>query len=197
LCEGSLQPFLFLDPTENLLAYSEDLTQPAWQTNSLLTLTTQIDDPLGTNRASRLVNTSLGELNVTQSVQVPGSVYCAFSVYLRSQYSGFQMIRDDGSNSVPLPVAPSSSWQRFSLNNAYAASSSTSCNFSISIPPGTMIDLFGFQLDAQPFPGTYVVSTNETGVYPSARFDSNQITVTGTGLGQSSTQVSIISKASQ
>ncbi len=197
LCEGSLQPFLFLDPTENLLSYSEDLTQPSWQLSSLLTLTHQIDDPFGTDRATRVLNNSLAALTITQTVAIPGSIYCAFSVYLRSQYAGFQLIRDDGSNSVPLPVSPTPSWQRFSLNTAYASSISTSCDFSISIPPGVSLDVFGLQLDAQPFPGTYVTSLQENGVYPGARFDTNQLTVVGTGPGQSNLQMSILSKASQ
>ncbi len=199
LCEGPLQPFLFLDPTENLFAYSEDYSQPAWQLNSLITVTTGIDDPLGTTRASRLVNTSAGTLEITQTVPIPGSVTCAFSVYLRavSGGTGFQMTGTDGSTVNAQQVAPNTGWTRFSLTTGFASSTSTECDFSVSMPSGTTLDVFAMQLDPQPAPGTYVSSTSETGVYPNCRFNSNQITVVGTGPNQSSIQLSIISKASQ
>ncbi len=37
-CEGSLNSFTFVDPTGNLLAWSEDLTNAAWDAAPLLSL---------------------------------------------------------------------------------------------------------------------------------------------------------------
>lgn len=198
LCEGPLQPFLFLDPTENLFAYSEDYTQPAWQLNSLVTIRAAIDDPYGTTRASRLVNTSEGSLTLTQTVQIPGFVTCAFSVYLRAVTgsAGFQMIATDGSSSVSLPVGVSTNWARFTLSAGFAASTSSSFNLSVLLPSGATLDVFGMQLESQPLAGTYVPSTAETGVYPNCRFDSNQVSIVGTGPQQSNLTLSIVSKAS-
>ena len=202
LCEGPLQPFLFLDATQNLFAYSEDYTQPAWVYNPLLTLTTGIDDPFGTNRASRLTNTSQAVLTITQTVGVPGSVECALSAYLRSGpgmtvADSVPMTRTDGSTIAIQTVQPDGLWQRFSLSTLFASSISTSCDFSIGVPSGASLDLFGLQVDAQPLPGKYVQSTSETGVFPEARFESNSVSVISTGPGQSSLKVSVMSKASE
>lgn len=198
-CEGSLQSFLFLDPTENLLAYSEDLSQPSWTYNSLLSVTPGIADPFGTSRASRITNMSAADLSVAQTVTVPGAFSCAFSVYLRgSQTSTVTLSRTDGSNvSSPVVIETASGWVRANTSSAFASSASFLCTFSLSIPSGATVDVFGFQVEAQPSHGTYIPSTNETGVHPDCRFDMDQLTVTSTGPGQSSTRVSILSKASQ
>jgi hypothetical protein len=198
LCEGPLQPFLFLDPTANLVLFSEDLTQSAWQINSLLTGTGGVGDPFGTTRASRLVNTSGASLSATQTIPIPGSAWAAFSVYLRaSQGEGFQMTRTDGSSVSSLTPSVGGSWNRFTLSSVFASSVSTNCDFSLSVPAGATLDVFGFQVDAQPSAGIYVQNTGESGVYPNARFDLDQLTVTATGLGQSSMELSILSEASR
>ena len=160
---------------------------------------TGIGDPLGTTRASRFTNTSSGTLTITQTVPVPGFVTCAFSAFLRASSggSGFAMVRTDGSTTTTDPVSPGGVWSRFSLGSTYASSISTSCDFSLVVPSGTTVDVFGMQVEAQPSAGLYVVSTSETAVYPNSRFDSNELKVTGTGPNQSSIQFSIFSKASQ
>jgi hypothetical protein len=45
--EGSLSDFTFLDPTDNLLCWSEALDQSVWERNLLLTITASVADPLG------------------------------------------------------------------------------------------------------------------------------------------------------
>lgn len=197
-CEGPLQSFLFFDVSENLLSYSEDYTQPVWVLNSLVAMESGIDDPFGTARASRLTNTSGGNLTITQTAGVPGIINTAFSAYLRAKgpLNGVGLARTDGSTNTFVPLQPSTSWTRFSLNTAFASSISMTSDFSIAIPPGASLDLFGLQVDAQPFPGKYVTSVAETGVFPSARFDSNKVNVIATDVGQSSIKLSICSKAS-
>lgn len=198
LCEGSLQSFLFLDPAANLFAYSEDFTQPAWQRNSLLLLSAGIEDPYGTTRASQLTNSSLGALSITQTLDIPGSTTCALSVYASSSASvQVTLTRSDSSNveSILLPTTPA--WTRFSLNTAFTSSISTSCDFSLEVPAGATIDIFGFQVEPQPAPGTYVMTSTYTGVYPNTRFDANQIIVTATGPSESSLTVSLLSPSAQ
>jgi hypothetical protein len=198
LCEGSLQPFLFIDPAANLFAYSEDFTQPAWQKNTLLIVGFGIADPYGTTRASQLTNSSLGVLSVTQTLGVPGFTTCALSVYARSDASiQLTLTRSDGSNIESALLQTSPVWTRFSLSTAFASSISTSCNFSLELPAGATVDIFGFQVEPQPMPGTYVETSSYTGIYPNTRFDGSQITVTATDPGQSSLTVSLLSPSAQ
>src|SRR3984893_17511160 len=43
-CEGRLNAFTFLNPIGNLLAWSEDLGQPVWETSTLLQLSAGVSD---------------------------------------------------------------------------------------------------------------------------------------------------------
>src|SRR5262245_2746176 len=69
--EGRLYDFVFLDPVGNLLAWSETLSNSVWQRNSLLELTADIADPLGTTRASRLTNIGGAPLRIEQTINAP------------------------------------------------------------------------------------------------------------------------------
>ena len=53
---GQWQPFTLLDPAGNLFANSELLSAGSWTNGALITLTAGIGDPLGTSRATRVVN---------------------------------------------------------------------------------------------------------------------------------------------
>ncbi len=197
-CEGPLQPFLFLDPTQNLIAFSEDYRQPNWVGSSLLNITPGIDDPFGTLRASRITNNSQAALALTQSLALPGVTQCAFSAYLRSYMpadtTGCILSRTDGSSVATVPSENTASWKRVSLSSGFFSSTSDSCDFSIGVPGGSSVDLFGLQVDAQPSPAPYVVSTNNVSIFQNARFDSTAVTITATDLGQSSVTVSVIAR---
>ena len=54
--EGRLTPFTFLDPADNLLAWSEQQNQAVWQADPLLTLTGGVADPMGGTAAFQVSN---------------------------------------------------------------------------------------------------------------------------------------------
>src|SRR5580700_6799038 len=54
--EGSLGNFTFLDPTDNLLCWSEKLDEAVWERNLLLTVATGVADPQGGTNANRISN---------------------------------------------------------------------------------------------------------------------------------------------
>ena len=60
--EGSLNSFTFLDPTANLLLWSESFGNAAWVTSPSLQLTPNIADALGGTNATRVTN--LAAVNV-------------------------------------------------------------------------------------------------------------------------------------
>lgn len=197
-CEGSLQPFLFVDPTANLLLFNEDLTQSCWVFNRLLQLSAGIADPMGGAAAIQVVNSSETSLPVTQSVSIPGQYTCAFSAYLRSSSVSctVTLSRSDGNNTASQSASPSSVWTRFYLSSTFASSESTLCEFSLGVSGESTVDVFGLQVDAQPQPGTYLPTTSTNATYPSARFDMNQVRVVSTGASQNNLRVIILSRAS-
>jgi hypothetical protein len=197
-CEGSLQPFLFVDPTANLLLFNEDLTQSCWVFSSLLQLTAGIADPMRGAAAIQVFNSSQTSLPLTQSVSIPGQYTCAFSAYLRAG-SGpctVTLSRSDGNNTTSQSISPSAAWTRFYLSSTFASSQSTLCEFSLGVPAESTVDVFGLQVDAQPQPGTYIPTTSANATYPSARFDMNQVTVVSTAPSQNNLRINILSRAS-
>ena len=53
---GRFATFTFLDPFGNLLLRSEEFGDPAWDNSPLIQLTAGVSDPLGTTRATQVVN---------------------------------------------------------------------------------------------------------------------------------------------
>ncbi len=75
--EGSLNAFTFLDPTANLLAWSDQLTNGVWQLDPLLTLTGGVADPAGGTLAWKLLNIGAAAQGISQTLQSPaGYLYC-------------------------------------------------------------------------------------------------------------------------
>src|SRR5260370_4136456 len=81
---GKWGSFTFLDPTGNLLAQSESFGNPVWTNGPLLQLTPGIADPLGTLRATRVVNGSQADEAITQTLNVPGSFQYRLSACART-----------------------------------------------------------------------------------------------------------------
>src|SRR6202451_210016 len=82
--EGQLNTFTFLDPTDNLLMWSEDWTQSVWTADPLLQISGGVQDPLGGSDAMQLTNTAQTTQQIVQNTNGPSSfVYC-YSVYVRS-----------------------------------------------------------------------------------------------------------------
>src|SRR5260370_15522646 len=83
--EGQLGDFTFLDPTDNLLLWSEKLDEAVWEKNSLLQVTAAIAEPTGGVAASRISNTSTAALTIEQDGNVPGWFAYRLCVTARSE----------------------------------------------------------------------------------------------------------------
>jgi hypothetical protein len=172
--QGRLQTFTFLDPAGNLLTWSEDFSQAAWQKPALLQIRTGTGDPVGTQRATTLVNSGPGDLTLSQTLALPGNSLCCFSLFVRSQAAA-QIVLNRGSSSIAQDV--SSSWQRVFLSTATSDGGDASI-FGITIRAGQSVDVFGMQVEAQARPSTYVPVLDRGGVYPMTRFDSDSLAAT-------------------
>ena len=172
--QGSLQSFLFLDPTTNLLVWSEDFSQNAWETAGV-TFERTVADPFGGSNAARADNRSAATLNVAQQSQIPGSVQTCFSVYLRANAPvTVTLTQSAGNGSRSMAATVPTTWQRFYVSGMFPGVTA-SLRFAITIPAGTSVELFGPQVDAQVTPSRYVASTGWSGVCTSARFDGAQM----------------------
>lgn len=188
--QGNLQPFLFFDPTANLLQWSGDFSQSAWQTAGLR-FDWAVADPTGGAQAVRANNNEAADSTVAQSTQIPGSSQVCFSVYLRaSARVASTLARAAGSQSQTLPVSITTSWQRFYLSG-YLANVTGLSQFAVTVPAGIALEIYAPQVDAQITPSTYVASSGSSGVYTNARFDMKQLTVVATGPNRNACAVNI------
>ena len=168
--EGSLGSFTFLDPADNLLAWSEDLTETAWQADPLLQPTGAIADPFGDTRATRVLNTGQAAQNIFQSVTAPADFHYCLSLYARSdQQVSLTLKRFSATANEASVVTVSSTWRRFASAGNLAAAEEP-VNFGIEVPSGASIDVYGLQVEPQPAPSGYRRTGSHGGVYPKARF---------------------------
>src|SRR5580698_749355 len=174
---GMWRTFTFLDPTGNLLEQSEDFGAGAWTSGGLIELTTGVVDPLGTTRATGVINAGEAVEAVAQTLAVPGNYSYCLSVWART----------DGASSVKLMIgstsktfALTSAWQQISLV-VNLGTSATSVTFGAQLAVGASVNLFGMQVEAQLAASDYKMTTTQGGVYPNARFGADRFTVTAQG----------------
>jgi hypothetical protein len=187
---GRLQSFTFLDPAGNLLTWSEDFSQTAWQMSTFLQCQSGFTDPTGTQRATTVTNRGSGDLALAQSVSVPGSYLCCFSCFVSSAVqTSIALTR--GSISESLSVSPV--WRRVFLSTTTSDGADTSV-FGISIPAGAQINVFGMQVEPQAQPSTYVPTLDRSGVYPATRFDSDTLSFKSEAPNNNSCEIKLYSR---
>ena len=175
--EGTLGTFTFLDPTDNLLAWSEKFDEAAWQKDALLGVSGGVEDRMGSTLAFHVTNPTGAPLRLRQTLNVPGGYYYSLSVWARSNAPGeITLVR--GSESGRRAVG--TGWNRL-VFAANSESTETSVAFGIQLAPGTSIDLYGAQVEAQIGASPYKKTTSAGGVYPATRFRDNAVAVSMLG----------------
>ncbi len=186
---GEAGSFGFVDPFANLLGWSEDLSQPGWQLGTL-TATGGLSDPVGTTRAWTLQNASGAEQMLSQSLGVPGEYTICFSAYVRSDSAGsVGMLRD--ATRVDVPVG--AQWRRVQISGA-GVGGATASTFSLAVSAGSSVQVFGLQVEAQPWPSPYRPTGAAAGILEETRFSGGELAVVNTAPGLSACQVSLVSR---
>ncbi len=186
--EGQLTPFTFLDPTDNLLTWSEEQTQPAWQGTPLLALVPGIGDPMGGTAAYAVSNPTSATLTLQQSINAPASLSYCVSLYARSdQSTRLWLLR--GASTDPLAIT--SHWTRLT-SAGQSTDEDDSISFGIALDPGATVDIFGVQAEAQIAASGYKRTAGTGGVYPNARFRDDTLTITTVGPGRHSCELDIV-----
>ena len=187
--QGSFGTFTFIDPLANLVGWSEDLTQPNWQCG-LLHTNGGITDPMGTKRASSISNPSAGTQALQQSLEISGDYVVCFSLWIRSDAAATILLqRDNAQTSVTTGPA----WKREFLSTRGTAGA-TQSTFSVAIPAGQTIDLWGLQVEAQPYASVYKPTSTPEGIFEETWFENDELTITNTSMGLSSCEIRLISR---
>jgi hypothetical protein len=178
--EGQLGTFTFLDPTDNLLAWSEKFDEAVWQKDPLLLLSSGVGDPFGGSSAFQLTNPNGASQRLGQTLNVPGSFYYSLSIWLRSERAGVvTLLRggEIGARNVD------QNWQRIVFSAASSDDSET-VEFGIEFPPGVIVELFGAQVESQIGASGYKKTTSSSGVHPMTRFADDVLKLSTTGPGR-------------
>jgi hypothetical protein len=187
--QGGFAPFTFIDPMANLLGWSENLSQSSWQMG-LLQTAAGVTDPLGTTRAWSLTNPSAGTQSLQQSLGVSGDYVACFSAYLRSNVPGTVILQRDGTART---VTVGTSWQRAFVNGT-GLGGAVESTFSVALATGQTIDVWGLQVEVQPYPSTYKQTVASLGIYPETYFVNDELTITSTSVGLSSCGINLVSR---
>jgi hypothetical protein len=188
-CQGRAAAFGFVDPLANLLGWSEDLTRPDWQAG-LLTTAPDVNDPLGSQRAWSLTNNAIGTLSLQQTLGISGDYIACFSVWVKGSGRGTVILRHDATQStVPVGTA----WSRVFISGA-GLSGAAHSTFAVSLLPGQQVEIFGPQVEAQPYPSGYKRTVTARGIYPQTWFASDDLSIVSTGPGLSSSRLTLQSQ---
>lgn len=190
--EGQLSTFTFLDPTDNLLVWSEDWTQKAWSADPLLTLAS-CQDPLGGNNAIQLTNNAQAAQRLMQTTAGPSWFQYCFSVFLRSDaVCQVQLVASTSGEELLTPVSVGTSWNR-SFASGQLSAIQDGVSFGVQVPAGLRLYGFAAQVEAQRGAGSYKKTIDRGGVYRSTRFDDDTLARTSDGPNQNSCTVLLIS----
>lgn len=188
--QANLQPFVFLDPTTNLLSWSEDYTQAVWG-GTAFSFQSGIDDPTGAFHGTRARSTTSHDQSLIQTTAIPGCALTCFSVYLRAaEPTSLQLIRTAGALIQTTTIVATTTWQRYSLTGSFPLSSDPS-SYGVVVSAGVSIDIFGAQVDAQSTAAEYVQTTQATGVHTNARFEMPQLEMIATGPNRNACVVTV------
>lgn len=168
--EGRLGSFTFLDPTDNLLAWSEDLSAAAWTKDPFLELTAGVSDPVNTSRATRLSVTAAIPQKIEQALEIPGWFQYCFSLYARSDAPAELSVSGrtaTAAGTKAFSVGPA--WKRLE-HSLKLANSDAMIHFGLEVQPGATVDVFGLQVEAQAGASKYKKTLARSGVHEEAHF---------------------------
>ena len=186
--KGRLHTFTFVDPTANLLCWSDELTQPLWNKDSQLALT-QTSAPFGAMAATQIANGAAAAQSIWQTTSAPAGLQYCFSAYLRSDAP--VQVTFEISGAAVLAAMLTTMWQRWEATASGGTVDDRS--FGLSISPGSTIQVCGLQAEAQPSAGVYKSTNNPSGVFPNSRFDQDSLDVTATEAGLFACSVRVVS----
>jgi len=191
--EGRLTAFTFLDPTDNLLMWSEDYSKSVWTVDPLLQVISGIADPFGGTAAVQLTNTAQAEQSAAQSIAAASWFQYCFSVYLRSDIpSTIQLVLSAASQELRSAIAVSTVWTRATKTGSIPSNLDV-ISFRLELPAGAQVSAFGAQVEPQLAPGHYKKTLDRAGVYSGTRFDSDSLAITTDAPNQHSCSVSLVS----
>jgi hypothetical protein len=177
-CVGPFHSFTFIDPTDNMLVSSSDMSAAPWLTSSLIQLISGSADPFGGTDAWTLTNSGQTSQEIAHTLNVPAAYQYCFSVYAMSgSEAAITMIRRGPNTEDAISVPIGQSWTRV-VSSGRLSDTGAGFTAAISLIPGQQVQLYGPQLEAQVVPSRYRPTAEAGGVYTDAHWAIDQLVVT-------------------
>jgi len=190
-CVGPFHAFTFIDPTDNMLTSSADLTGAVWTVPPSVQLTAGRPDPLGGTEAFTLTNNGQAAQGFTQTLPVPASYQYCFSVYVRSEQGAAITLMASGTSANSSETFSAvTNWTRINIST-HLNDPGQGISAGLTLAAGQQADIFGPQLEAQLAPSRYRPTLQQGGVYTKAHWATSSLPVIATAPGQFSTVFSI------
>jgi hypothetical protein len=190
-CIGSFRAFTFIDPADNMLVSSSDMTASPWQAAGLIHVTAGAADPAGGVGAFTFSNTGQTTEEITQTLEVPSGYQYCFSIYATSANTSAITIKRQGSitqDQTSALIGPS--WTRV-VSGGRLNDSGIGFSIGIALAPGQQVQLYGPQLEGQVVPSRYRPTAQVGGVYANAHWGTDQFAITADAPNLSSTAFNI------
>jgi hypothetical protein len=179
-CHGARDPFVYVDPTENLLLQSDDLSAGVWAKDPDVRVVGRVVQNEGQTTG-----------RIVQTIQGPAWFQYCFSFLARSlSTTNFSAIRIAGGSVDRLSATAGTDWNRILLCS-HTASAEETIQFGIELAPGTRVELAEIQVEAQIANSAYKPTTTRGGIHPAARFASDELSVVEEGVDWSSMTIRI------
>jgi hypothetical protein len=189
---GTLRPFLFLDPVDNLLRNSERLTDSPWERDAGVEIGVTPSGELVRHSIATITNTTNTLRRISQTLPIPSQfTYCLSCNIQAASATGVRIGVGDGTHEVSQDVRDAVTWRR-QWCTASLGSNRDEVTVFIEIPAMRTVELSCVQLEAQVAPSVYRPTFERSGVYPNARFVSDTLAIGCDGPGSYSVNVGIV-----
>ena len=187
--EGRLGSLTFVDPSANLLLWSDELTNAVWVKGPQLALAPAVD-AFGGQAGWRISNGSAASQVLSQTVGAPGALTYCMSAYLRGDPPCEVNLLIGGASAVTAHAGRE--WRRWEA--ASTGGSSGQVEFGLSVPAATAVEACGLQVEAQPGAGVYKSTKDASGVFANSRFDQDSLEISQTAMGLFGCTVRVVSR---
>ncbi len=190
-CVGPFHQFTFIDPTDNMLVSSSDVTVTAWEKSSLIQLSSGSPDPEGGTAAFTAINAGQASGLISQTLRVPAGYQYCFSLYAVSDGPAELTLLRQGLSAQQSTVAViGAGWTRV-ISSGQLDDPGTTLTVAVNLAAGQQVGLYGLQLEPQVAPSRYRTTAQTGGVYASAHWGVDQLTISADAPNLFSTAFSI------
>ncbi|HEY6990644.1 MAG TPA: hypothetical protein VH369_19770 [Bryobacteraceae bacterium] len=179
-CAGPVRAFTFIDPTDNMLVWSSDLTAAAWLRPSEVGLSAGATDPTGNSSAFTVTNNAAVSEEIIQTLSTPANYHYCFSLYAKSLApSSLALVRRGTSTEAAIAYDIGPAWTRL-VSAGELGDAATDVTIAIRLSAGQQVTLYGPQLEPQLAPSRYRATGARGGVYANAHWAVDDLVLTAT-----------------